>query len=84
MPGYRFKTAVPLVHNTTAGLPVACAAPSAINAAARSSGAESKLNPPILRKPAMIGALRDPGEITTCSMPCCFNEWAKESRLWRK
>src|SRR5919201_1245591 len=63
--GIRLATAVPEVHVTATGLPLALAMPSATNPAERSSitDTHSSIRSDVTAR--ISGALRDPGQVTT-------------------
>jgi hypothetical protein len=67
--GIRFAAALPDVHVTATGRPLAFAKPSATNPAARSSMTECARIPSCAASVSTSGAFRDPGEVTASVIP---------------
>ena len=61
--------AVPEVHVTATGRPLALAIPSAMNPAARSSITDTQSSSPRAASVSASGALREPGEVTAWRIP---------------
>ncbi len=67
--GWRFAAAVPEVHVTATGAPVARAMPSATKPAERSSITDTHSIPGCSASTSASGALREPGEVTAWRTP---------------
>jgi hypothetical protein len=67
--GIRLAAAVPEVQVTATGLRVDLASPTATNPAERSSITECAWMRDAAASVSASGALREPGEVTACSMP---------------
>ena len=67
--GARLAAAVPDVHVTATGRPLALAMPSAMNPAARSSITDTAVSRSSPARASITGALREPGHVTACVMP---------------
>ena len=66
------SSAVPDVQTTATGSPVCWASPRAMNAALRSSTTTWRSMPSRRASATIIGALREPGDMTKCLMPCAI------------
>jgi hypothetical protein len=67
--GWRFAAAVPEVHSTATGVPLACAAPRAKNPADRSSTITLVSIPGSRHRASASGVEREPGERTASRTP---------------
>ena len=77
--GCRLAAAVPDVHVTATGRPLAFAIPSATKPAERSSITDTASMPGAAASVSAIGAFREPGEVTAWRMP---QRWSSSTRTW--
>ena len=70
---WKCVAAVPLVHSSAAGCPVARPMPSAMNAALRSSCTTCTVRSSRAASARAIGVLREPGATTACRMPMAIH-----------
>ncbi len=77
--GWRLAAAVPDVHVTATGRPVALAMPSAKKPAERSSITDTASRPGCAASVSASGALRDPGQVTAWRIP---QRTSSSTRAW--